>query len=307
MTDSVHHQVPKAPLSTLLNFRDVGQHINQITGQALLKEGLLYRSARPDNTSSEDRQLLRESYKIKTIIDLRSKTELLDQARKFASNQDGVEKENVDPSLDYPFHIPGIRYEMIDLNGGAYTRALLWKLSWSGLAKLLAYFATGYRVEALSIMSEEVIRPGGLKGLGTGSLDYSKAEIRHFFSVMADEEKYPIMMHCTQGKDRTGLLILLILLLLDVPKEAIQTDYMATERNLAVERKNRLKEVSRIGLGGEFVDCSRTFTDDMTAHIDENCGGLEAFFDGCGVDIDMRNRIKTLLKVTGGANDAAEM
>lgn len=33
------------------------------------------------------------------------------------------------------------------------------------------------------------------------------------------EENFPVMIHCTHGKDRTGVIIMLLLLLCNVPTE----------------------------------------------------------------------------------------
>lgn len=40
------HQL-QSPLQSVLNFRDVGEFVNQTTQTKCLKTGLLYRSARP--------------------------------------------------------------------------------------------------------------------------------------------------------------------------------------------------------------------------------------------------------------------
>ena len=37
--------------------------------------------------------------------------------------------------------------------------------------------------------------------------------------TFAKKENYPIMVHCIHGKDRTGLIIMLLLLICDVPSK----------------------------------------------------------------------------------------
>ena len=41
----------------------------------------------------------------------------------------------------------------------------------------------------------------------------SKKEIAKGLRVMTKEENFPVLVHCMHGKDRTGLLIMLLLLL----------------------------------------------------------------------------------------------
>lgn len=46
--------------------------------------------------------------------------------------------------------------------------------------------------------------PRGLVGLGLDTLDQSTREIREALSLYADPAALPSIVHCTQGKDRTG-------------------------------------------------------------------------------------------------------
>ncbi len=44
----------------------------------------------------------------------------------------------------------------------------------------------------------------------------SKKEIAKGLRVMTKEENFPVLVHCMHGKDRTGLLIMLLLLLCSI-------------------------------------------------------------------------------------------
>lgn len=46
--------------------------------------------------------------------------------------------------------------------------------------------------------------------------------------AMTDEKEYPILYHCTNGKDRTGFMTALILLICGVPESTIISDYTLT-------------------------------------------------------------------------------
>ena len=149
----------------------------------------------------------------------------------------------------------------------------------------------GYRTEAISILGREVMQPRGLIGLGKDSLDHSRDEIREMLEVMAESKNYPLMIHCTQGKDRTGLSIMLLLLLLNTPLQAISADYLASERELLPEMESRMVEISEVGLSEDFAGCPAAFVADLSDHINENYNSLQEYLELTGVDRMMQEKI----------------
>ena len=295
---SAPSQIPPSPLKSVLNFRDVGRTINALLdgSSPVLKASTFYRSARPDEASPADRHALTDIYKIRTIIDLRSKTEHLEQAKRRDANiHSAALASTSDSEATATVRMPGVKYVDVNLNGGSFSCALLWKLQWGSLLKLLALMAAGYRLEAISILGREVMAPRGLIGLGKDSLDYSKDEIRQVFEVFADDRNYPVLVHCTQGKDRTGLVVLLLLLLLDTPVGAISADYVASEKELKPELNQRMKEINSIGLGEDFAACPSDFVQGLKDYLDSKYGGFNAYLDSIGVKSQMRERIKTCI------------
>ncbi|KAL9131852.1 MAG: hypothetical protein Q9217_000298 [Psora testacea] len=300
MSSPCPSKVPSSPFNSVLNFRDVGTTVNGLLPRSspLLQASLLYRSARPDEASQSDRHALITTYGIRTVIDLRSRTEHIEQMKKRDAN---IRCASCTPPSDgaapEPVRIPGVKYMDINLNGGAFSRAMLWKLSWVSLIKLLSLMAAGYRTEAISILGREVMVPRGLVGLGQDSLDFCQEEIRQVFYVLADQSNYPILIHCTQGKDRTGLIVLLVLLLLEVPVEAIAADYVASEGALEPEKGERLNEIGRIGLGEEFTGCPVGFVEEIKRYIDEKHDGVERYLERCGVDHEMKDRLRSKMLI----------
>lgn len=54
--------------------------------------------------------------------------------------------------------------------------------------------------------------------------------------LFLDENNYPVLFHCSLGKDRTGFLASLLLSALDVPEETIFNDYVATNDFINLKR-----------------------------------------------------------------------
>ncbi|MCJ1282037.1 hypothetical protein MMC26_001360 [Xylographa opegraphella] len=284
MADAITASVPTTPFTTILNFRDVGQTVNQLSGSPILQEGRLYRSARPDKASPKDQVTLTATYGIRTIVDLRSKSEHLAQAQ----------SPTPDPSY---LSIPGINYELISLNGSAFERALIRKLPWSGIARLLYHASTFNRPAAIRTLTTTVMAPEGLTALGITTLSSSHSEILAVFILLSLPTSYPILIHCTQGKDRTGLVILLVLLLCSVPVGAIDKDYRASERELVPELEARLEELRAIGLGDDFAACPSGFVEAVLQWLANRWGGVDGYLEGVGVGREMRAMVRANLLV----------
>ncbi|MBO5970799.1 MAG: tyrosine-protein phosphatase, partial [Clostridia bacterium] len=62
------------------------------------------------------------------------------------------------------------------------------------------------------------------------SSEPSLRALREFFDVLLEDDG-AVLWHCTQGKDRTGVVAAAILLALGVDRDAIMRDYMKTNRS----------------------------------------------------------------------------
>ena len=284
----------------LLNFRDVGQYINQITKSSLLREGLLFRSAKLDATSLADRQKIVNDVGVKTVIDLRSKTEHINAAKKHSEAAKVAQPAAVpssDKAITTPLKIPGLTYADINLNGKGFERALVWKLKYTSLAKLVSLMALGYRTEGISVLGREIMLPRGLIGLGLDTLEHSGPEIKEVFDILSDQSSYPILVHCTQGKDRTGITIVLALLLCGIDIAAISADYVRSEPELGPEKEERLKEIRSIGLDETFAQCPPDFCERIQNHLNATHSGIRQYLDSIGVGRDQQEQIRRILLV----------
>jgi protein-tyrosine phosphatase len=287
-----------SPLPTILNLRDVGETVNAFSKTSHLSTRRLYRSARPDNASTADREALKTAIGIKTIIDLRTTTEHMQQSSKrdaLIKAQSSALAPKTEDDVSRPLQIPGIDYVLISFTGSAYSRHLMSQLSWKNTIKLVALMAIGKRMEAISILGTNVMRPTGLAGLAIASVDVCGKEVKDVFDVLADETRYPVLVHCTQGKDRTGLVVQLALMLIGVSLDVIKLDYMMSGPELEAEKEERLKEIHAMGLTDEFAACDPELSAKVDAHIRETFGSVERYLESCGVTAEMQARVKKIL------------
>lgn len=159
--------------------------------------------------------------------------------------------------------------------------------------KVWVLLVSGYRTEAIGIIGAKVMQPRGLVGLSHDTLDCSVTEMRDLFDILAEDDTYPTLIHCTQGKDRTGLIVVLLLFLTGVVSlDIISADYMKSELELAPELEERMKEIRVFGLGEEYVKCPSTFTEQVKQYLDTTYGGVENYLQLIGINKEKREKIR---------------
>ncbi|KAJ5961048.1 Tyrosine/serine-protein phosphatase IphP-type [Penicillium vulpinum] len=297
--NSVDLDSPDRPFDNIINFRDVGRAINQFCRKEILKEGVFFRSARLDDASERDKRRLTEELHIHTVIDLRSQTEhqMGTRKRRAQNAKSESEKPPKEPIPTNPnehlLEIPGSERALISLTGKGFERALLSKLDWFTYLKIIGLVTTGYRSDAVRLVCGTVMQPRGLTGLAQDTLESSMGEMRSVFEILACEESYPTLVHCTQGKDRTGLVVLLMLLLVGgVPVDAIVDDYSRSELELVSELEERMEEIRAIGLGEDYTRCPPGFVADTTEYLETRYGGVRGYLERVGVGFEMQERIR---------------
>ncbi|KAK9809099.1 hypothetical protein WJX72_009362 [[Myrmecia] bisecta] len=73
-------------------------------------------------------------------------------------------------------------------------------------------------------------------------LQRSKPQLAKALRVFVQPENFPLLVHCIHGKDRTGLVVMLVLLLCDIDPEIVVLDYVQSEISLKASReKHELK------------------------------------------------------------------
>lgn len=279
------------------NFRDVGETVNEFLGRKVVRVGQLYRSARPDDATPEDRRKLKEEIGIKMVMDLRTKTEHLNAAkkRKAALASAPVAHATSNAAAAEPLQIPGIKYLEIKLTGRRFEWYLLGQLSAWSYFKFIILFLFGFRMRAISILGREVIRPRGLVGLAVDTLDLCGLEIKEALESFLEPDNLPVLVHCTQGKDRTGIVVMLALMVVGVPLEAIDLDYQLSDEALRPEKESRLAEIREIGLTDEFGDTAKDLVDKVASHLQKRYKGLDKYLDGIGFTQERRERLRDSL------------
>nr|CAG8610587.1 4258_t:CDS:2 [Entrophospora candida] len=104
---------------------------------------------------------------------------------------------------------------------------------------------------AIKLMGE-VLTPNGLHGMYIDLVKNCHEIIIEILEALTDKSNLPVLIHCKHGKDRTGIVIAIILSLLGIPDELIIKDYLSSLKHLQPIQSEIVKDFRRMGLPEEF-------------------------------------------------------
>lgn len=146
-----------------------------------------------------------------------------------------------------------------------------------------------------------------MTGLAMTTLEASTVEIKSVFDLLSlstdadadSDAPAAVLVHCTQGKDRTGLIVLLSLLLAGVDAEPISREYVLSEKELQneplEEKEEKMREIRALGLDEEYTRCPGYFTERVTAFLEERFGGVRGYLDHINVEKGTIEKVKSRL------------
>lgn len=181
----------------LKNTRDLSS-LSDLSGLNI-KSKIIFRSGRIDKVSEKRRNKFFQDNNITKVIDLRNEVEI-SEARtiRFPENVQNVKL----PILSKAFF--GITHEK--KMSKALTVDSVKKASTVGEDK---YLTSMYQDILTNVESQQLIR--------------------QLFQIIIDSNEGAVLYHCQTGKDRTGIVSMLILNILGVDEETIIEDYMASQ------------------------------------------------------------------------------
>ncbi len=210
-----------------------------------IRSGVLIRSSKPTALTREDRRILTEDCRVRQIIDLRTEREAAEEP----DADLGCAYDNIPLRPDVK---AGVKYRFPE--------------------SLKAY---SQRFPSMPQMYVNML-----------TTEYSLGQLRKIFKIIfaAARSGECVLFHCSEGKDRTGIVAALAELLLGVDRTEIMRDYLLS--NECFRRRNRF--YSRlIAVAFHDAEYVREFRMMFEAHpsmlrslfeIVDGSGGIEAYF-----------------------------
>jgi protein tyrosine/serine phosphatase len=131
-----------------------------------------------------------------------------------------------------------------------------------------------------------------------GYLEFGPTSWLRLFGILANEDNLPVVLHCTAGKDRTGVSTAFLLSVLGVSREVIEADYLLT--NLDTERQADFIESTvgypegydrekMISVAGVPKDAMKDFLDG----VESKWGSAVEYLEKIGVAQEQMDAIRT--------------
>ena len=131
-----------------------------------------------------------------------------------------------------------------------------------------------------------------------GYLEFGPTSWLRLFGILSNEDNLPVVLHCTAGKDRTGVSTAFLLSILGVSRDVIEADYLLT--NLDTERQADFIERNvgypegydrekMISIAGVPKDAMKVFLDGM----ESKWGSAVEYLQKIGVTQEQMEAIRT--------------
>lgn len=176
-------------LRGLKNVRDLG---GIKTKYGTIKNGKLLRSPVLDTLTLNDIEKLENTYRLRTIIDLRTSREVEER------------KDLKFPKAQY-FHMPVFNESQ---PGITHEKEANFEEAYANYDFDMPRLYRGVMKEPYLSKIAEIVKT----------------------IINLPEDKYAVLFHCTAGKDRTGIIAAMLLLILGADKEVIIKDYMYSNK-----------------------------------------------------------------------------
>ena len=250
------------------NFRQAGgSSLYNRHGQKV-KDDLLFRSSRTDYLTEEESDKFCQ-FGIKLIVDLRRNAEyvkaegdkILDRVYKPCILKNGKIKQWINPARAQK-KASGKEKEsdhrgrriLVNLMTMELIKQVVYQVNifirlFSFLLLAIDYFFDSHLF--VRLYSYLVSNHTTLADQYLIMLEFAKSEIVDIMRLLVEEKNVPVLIHCAHGKDRTGVIVALILGCLEVEDDVIVKDYSQSEVSLITRTLICICIMSFPGLAGQ--------------------------------------------------------
>lgn len=133
-------------------------------------------------------------------------------------------------------------------------------------------------------------------------LDQARDQVGQAVAALAEPGALPALVRCTAGKDRTGIIIALLLRTAGVPDETIVYDYALSQKSMETPEFIAFQKTHVLARGTDwetyrsnFLISPDKFMRDALAYIDSTYGSTCGYLLKAGVDLSAQNYLRRTL------------
>ena len=142
-----------------------------------------------------------------------------------------------------------------------------------------------------------------LEELYRALVDECQSQIGYIISFLADCSAVWAIIHCSAGKDRTGVVVAVLLALVGVERDTIVEDYLQTKRYLNPIKSELRSAAAQIGYNLERLDrmleCRADAIKGALEYIDEKYDGTPEYVRAVGIEESAIGRLRSVLVENG--------
>lgn len=135
--------------------------------------------------------------------------------------------------------------------------------------------------------------PASLSSLYESLLEHSRKQYARVFRLFLENEGASLF-HCTAGKDRTGVVAMLLLRLAGVDEGLVAADYAASEQHLRPLFEQQREQVRRMGIDAPdyIFQSPAEEMKKVLAYLQQVYGGAEEYLRCCGLSAGETTALK---------------
>ena len=138
-------------------------------------------------------------------------------------------------------------------------------------------------------------------------IDGYGAQIADVITELGDRDGFPAIVHCSAGKDRTGVVIALLLELVGVTRDQIVEDYVLTKRYVTPLYEELRRAAAQIdhdlGRLERMLGCSRNAIRKALEYVDSTYGGAREYVRSMGLGEGTLERLRAALLEAPSSED----
>lgn len=145
-------------------------------------------------------------------------------------------------------------------------------------------------------ISGAVLSPLGLEGLYRLFLDSSTKEILSVLRLYANPDNYPVVVYCNHGKDRTGIIIALVLSICNVDLDSIILNYSESHHHLTEWHDEIREDFRETGVDPDvFAHTPQEVMRETVHYITTVYGSVQAYLKLIGLTEEEQARIRSII------------